>query len=129
MKLESAAYYGNDGLEITKEIYKTDNRYVLDTSLMLRDVIELLKKGEKRRDIAFAAQKALAEGLAELSVLSAEKAKVDIIGGSGGVFINEAITKTVKEYVENQGYKFVQHENSCPGDGSISLGQAFISCL
>lgn len=67
--------------------------------------------------------------MAELSVLSAEKAKVDIIGGSGGVFINEAITKTVKEYVENQGYKFVQHENSCPGDGSISLGQAFISCL
>ena len=31
------------------------------------------------------------------------------------------------EYVEKEGFEFIQHINSCPGDGSVSLGQAIIA--
>ena len=29
--------------------------------------------------------------------------------------------------IENAGLKFIQHTNSCPGDGSVSLGQAIVA--
>ena len=58
-----------------------------------------------------------------------DKKGVDIIGGSGGVFYNEAISMTIKNVVEDAGYRFLQHKNSCAGDGSVSLGQAAVAAL
>ncbi len=85
--------------------------------------------GENVKDIACSSQRAVAEGLAELAILAAEKKGIDNIGGSGGVFYNEAISMTIKNVVENAGFHFLQHKNSCAGDGSVSLGQAVVAAL
>ncbi|BAW31981.1 MAG TPA: carbamoyltransferase HypF [Methanothermobacter sp.] len=127
MKLESAAYKSTDNLEIPYRIREYEGRYVLDTTDLLGKVMELKSDGVRMVDIAAAAQRSISEGLAEMAVRVAEDLGVDVIGGSGGVFYNEAISLTIKGYVEGYGYRFVQHQNSCAGDGSVALGQAAIA--
>ena len=129
MKLESAAYNGEDVLEIPFEIESKRNNGMeyLNTSNILITALEMKQKGEKIGNIARAAQRAVSLGLAEMAVNAAEKTGIDIIGGSGGVFYNEAISIAVRDAVESAGYKFVQHKNSCAGDGSVSIGQAAVA--
>ncbi len=129
MKLESAAYHGEDVLEIPFEIKSNVNNGMeyLKTSNILLTVLEMKQNGEKIENIARAAQRSVALGLAEMAVNAAEKTGINIIGGSGGVFYNEAISIAVRDAVESAGYKFVQHKNSCAGDGSVSIGQAAVA--
>lgn len=127
MKLESSAFHGEDRLEIPYEINRINGMTTLNTSKILLGTLEMKQRGEKVENIARAAQKSLSLGLADLAMDAAESTGVNIIGGSGGVFYNEAISITISESVESQGYKFVQHKNSCAGDGSVSMGQAAVA--
>jgi hydrogenase maturation protein HypF len=102
---------------------------VLDTSKILLSVLKKKLAGEKVNNIALAAQKAVSIGLAELAIKTADKTGVDIIGGSGGVFYNEAISMAIKKRLESAGYEFIQHRNSCAGDGSVSMGQAAVAAM
>ncbi|WP_405292847.1 carbamoyltransferase HypF [Methanobrevibacter sp.] len=123
MKLESAAYYSTKNLEIPVMIENNQ----LNTTEILREVVRLYQKGEKKADVASAGQIAVARGLSELAIKSADKKKLNDIGATGGVFYNEAITDTVKNHVEKNGYNFIQHLNTCAGDGSVSLGQSIVA--
>jgi len=129
MKLESVAYRGIEKFEIPIKIRNYRGMDVLDTSSLILSVLEKLNAGEKVNDIALAAQKTVSNGLAELAIRTADKTGVDIIGGSGGVFYNEAISMDIKNRVELAGYSFIQHKNSCAGDGSVSMGQAAVAAL
>ena len=129
MKLESTAYYGEDMVEIPVVIKKQDGMFILDTSQILMSVFDAKNKGLRIQDIACSAQRALSEGLAKLGIIAAEKTGINVIGGTGGVFYNEAISKTIKDFVNENGYEFIQHKNTCAGDGSVSLGQAAIAAL
>ena len=123
MKLESAAYYSTNDLELPLII--EDN--ILNTTEILREVVKLYSKGYKKADIANATQKTIAEGLSELAIQSADKKGLEDIGATGGVFYNEAITDAVKNYIESKEYNFLQHKNTCCGDGSVSLGQTIVA--
>lgn len=127
MKLESFAYGASGDLTIPYKIKKVDNRQVLDTSVILKNIMEKIANGENKKEIAAAGQVAISEGLAEIAIDCADKKGIDVIGATGGVFYNEAITLATKNYIEKEGFKFVQHTNSCAGDGSLSLGQAAIA--
>jgi hydrogenase maturation protein HypF len=129
MKLESKAYHGEDLFDLPIKIVRKDGRDVLDTSQILLSVLEKKLEGEPVKHLACSAQRAVSEGLAELAILAARKKGVDNIGGSGGVFYNEAISMAIKNTVENAGYRFLQHKNSCAGDGSVSLGQTAVAAL
>lgn len=129
MKLESVAYKGNETFEIPVEFKKYDGRDVLDTSAIILCALNKLSAGENISNIALAAQKAVSIGLAELAIKTADKTGVDVVGGSGGVFYNEAISLIIKRRVESAGYRFIQHKNSCAGDGSVSMGQAAVAAL
>lgn len=123
MKLESAAYYSTEELELPLIIENNQ----LNTTEILREVVSLYDKGYKKADIACAAQRVIAMGLSEIALGAADKMNISDIGGTGGVFYNEAITGTVKSAVEGDGYNFVQHRNTCCGDGSVSLGQCIVA--
>ena len=127
MKLESAAFYGENTLEIPYEIGTNGGKEFLNTSNILISALELKDKGESIQDIARAAQNSVAFGLAQMAINAAEDVGVSVIGGSGGVFYNEAISVAVRNTVQSAGYIFVQHKNSCAGDGSVSIGQAAVA--
>lgn len=122
MKLESAAYYSTNDLEIPISIENN----ILNTTEILKEVVNLYQKGYKKADVAKAGQNAVAKGLAKIAVNVASDNNITDIGATGGVFYNEAITDTVKTYVEENEFNFIQHKNTCAGDGSVSLGQAVI---
>ena len=84
--------------------------------------LEQKDKGEKIHNIAGAAQNAVAYGLAEMAINSAEDVEVPVIQGCGEVFYGETRSVAVRDKVESAGYTFVQHKNSCAGDGLISIG-------
>lgn len=123
MKLESSAYYSTNELEIPAII--EDNQ--LNTTEILREVVRLYQNGEKKSDVAAAGQMAVAKGLSELAMNAADKRNINGIGATGGVFYNEAISETVKDIIESNGYDFIQHLNTCAGDGSVSLGQSIVA--
>jgi hydrogenase maturation protein HypF len=129
MKLESAAYQGEDKFKLPIKIIKTDGRDILDTSQILLSVMEKKLENESVHHIASSAQRAVSQGLAELAIRAADKTGVELIGGSGGVFYNEAVSMTIKKVVEDAGYRFLQHRDSCAGDGSVSMGQAAVAAL
>ena len=123
MKLESAAYYSTTELELPPIIEKNE----LKTTEILEEVVKLYLKGYKKSDIANAAQKTISNGLSELAIQSADKKGIRTIGATGGVFYNESITNNVKNYIESNEYNFIQHKNTCCGDGSVSLGQSIVA--
>jgi hydrogenase maturation protein HypF len=129
MKLESSAYQGEDIFELPIKIFKTDGRDILDTSRILLSVLEKKFEDESIHNLASSAQIAVSQGLAELAIRAADRTGVELIGGSGGVFYNEAVSMTIKKVVEDAGYRFLQHRNSCAGDGSVSMGQAAVAAL
>ena len=123
MKLESTAYFSTKELEISPIIENNQ----INTTEILREVVKLYQNGEKKSDVASAGQKAIANGLSELAIISADKRKINDIGATGGVFYNEAISDCVKNNIESNGYNFIQHTNTCAGDGSVSLGQSIVA--
>jgi hydrogenase maturation protein HypF len=129
MKLESTAYPGEDICDLPIKVVRKNGMDVLDTSKILLSVLEKKLEGYPIKDLACSAQRVVSQGLAEMAIKAADKKGVDTIGGSGGVFYNEAISMTIKKVVEDAGYRFLQHRNSCAGDGSVSLGQAAVAAL
>lgn len=126
MKLESMATKGFDMLDINLSTKVVDDRVLIDTSTLLYDILELLESGVVKEEIACATQRALAEKMVELAVVAAELYDTDVIGATGGVFYNQFISQVVKQTVLEEGYEFVQHEKTCAGDGSVSMGQCAV---
>jgi hydrogenase maturation protein HypF len=128
IKLEAAAGGGDsDRLSLKTSIKSVNGMKVLDTSNLLVDIVDALRKSVPKKQIAAAAQRALAEGLAEIAIDVASARGIRMVGGSGGVFYNRAITAAVRKSVEEAGLKFIQHELLPPGDGGISVGQAVVA--
>jgi hydrogenase maturation protein HypF len=124
MKLESAALKGKDLLNLTPE-FKGD---AVDTTLLVHEIFD--QKGKHSvADLACSAQHYLARSLAESAVEEAERLKVDFIGFSGGVAHNEHITLTIRRIVEENGFKFLVHDQVPPGDGGISFGQVIAAAF
>jgi len=127
MKLESAAKRGHDNIRISIKPYIENKKAIINTSDLLLEVIELLKSDVAVEEIACAAQRTLAESLSEVALMSASSHNVDKIGVTGGVFYNEFISEVVKQTVEDAGYTYLQHEQTCAGDGSVSMGQCAVA--
>lgn len=127
MKLESCAKKAFDLVKIDSVIETKNNRQIINTSDLLYEVINLIKSSIDVSEIACAVQRTLAESLTKIAINVAKKHGTNQIGATGGVFYNEFISEVVKQKVCNEGYDFIQHETTCAGDGSVSMGQCAIA--
>ncbi|MCX9012863.1 MAG: carbamoyltransferase HypF [Candidatus Methanoperedens sp.] len=125
MKLEAFAMKGRDTIDIPVLIKKKDDRYMLDTTEIIKEVY-LKKDHHLFHDIAASAQNAIARGLCRMAIKSAQDKNIDVIGFSGGVAYNDAIISTVRNIAEEEGFNFITHAKVPCGDGGISLGQTMI---
>jgi len=124
MKLEAAAMKGKDVLKLKPKIKSN----TLDTTQMLLEIFENRGK-HSIADLARSAHVYLAKGLATLAIEKALENDVKTIGFSGGVACNEILALTMRKIVEAHGLRFLVHEAVPPGDGGLSLGQAFAANL
>ncbi|MGC9345231.1 MAG: carbamoyltransferase HypF, partial [Candidatus Bathyarchaeales archaeon] len=124
MKLEAMAMKGKDVLKLEPTIKSN----TLDTTQMLLEIFENRGK-HSTTDLARSAHAYLAKGLATLAIEKALENDVKTIGFSGGVACNEILALTMQKIVEAHGLRFLVHEAVPPGDGGLSLGQAFAANL
>jgi hydrogenase maturation protein HypF len=128
IKLEAFASGGDPKRVKLEFLFKNvDGMRVIDTSQLLLEVIEALRSRIPRKHIAAAAQRAIAEGFATLALEAASAKGLRVVGASGGVFYNQAITSAVRKLIEEAGLRFVRHELLPPGDGGVSVGQAAVA--
>lgn len=120
MKLEAAAKGGKAVLNLPIN-FKGN---VIKTTELVEEIFNLRER-EAVKDLAYSAQKYIAESLAEFATLEAEGLGVKAVGFSGGVAYNRQISLTIKTVVEKGGFKFLYSRAVPPGDGGISLGQAY----
>jgi len=126
MKLESAARRGSDADAPTIPVVFSGD--VLDTSQILSGVYELMNGGRySRADLAYAAEDALACGVADAALRAAAKIGSDVVGLSGGVAYNDHIVRRIRQVVEDSGCVFITHKRVPCGDGGVSLGQAVVA--
>lgn len=124
MKLESAAINGRKVLGIKPMIHGN----ILNTTEIMVSIFEK-RKSFPKHDLAFSIHAYLAEGLAELAMEKALENGIKVVGFSGGVAYNQIITQIMREIIESNGLTFLIHKSVPPGDGGISLGQAFSASL
>lgn len=96
---------------------------ILLTSDLLRDVRAGLGRGMGVADAAATIQTALAKGIAELAVRSAERTGIRTAALSGGVAINRPIRETILAELSNAGITCLTNPRYPFGDGCISCGQ------
>ncbi len=86
----------------------------------------------KTCNVASAAQyfhKHLAHGLALMAAQGAKQTDCHIITLSGGVMQNATFSALLQHYLQNEGFTVLMAKHTPPGDGGISLGQAYYGCL
>lgn len=130
IKLEAAANLGDpEGVKLEPVIEKMNGSMVVNTSHLLLDILDALRARVPRKHLAAAAQRAIAKGLSSIAIDVASSRGISVVGASGGVFYNRAISMAVRKEVEASGLRFVQHELIPPGDGGISVGQAITAAV
>jgi hydrogenase maturation protein HypF len=98
----------------------------IDTTEILRQVLELKKEGVPIEEIAFAAQWFLGESLAALACTSCADEGTEFVGISGGVAVNRIVTEAAAKCVEREGLRLLAHRDVPPGDGGVSVGQVVV---
>ena len=121
MKLEAVSQH----TDIRLELHFLESEYgpVLDTTQSLLQIIDLMDKGVSRAQLAFAAQWHIGEALAEIACDIADAEEILHIGFSGGVALNNIITKSIDRKIRERRLVPVFHSLIPPGDGGISVGQ------
>jgi len=119
ISLESSSINGKD-IFIDPKI----SGNILDTTYLLKFIYENRDRLSPR-DLGYSAHAYLANGLAEIAAENALSTGIKVVGFSGGVAHNKIFTKILKEEIEKRGIRFLLHQKIPPGDGGISVGQAY----
>ena len=62
-----------------------------------------------------------------MAIMISEDTGISVMGLSGGVFVNDYITKTVADNLRNAGLTVLFNTKVPPGDGGTALGQVCIA--
>ncbi|HKL29762.1 MAG TPA: carbamoyltransferase HypF [Natrialbaceae archaeon] len=129
MRLEAAAA-GGTVLDYEVPFATRDGDRVVDVSALVQDADRMVTEdGHAVPDVAATVQDALARGLADIAIEAAQEKDLDAVGFSGGVAYNDAITRAIREAVEDADLEFLGHDRVPPGDGGIAYGQAVIASV
>ena len=79
--------------------------------------------------MAYSAQAYIANALATVAVRIAEEEGIKAIGFSGGVALNEQISFAIRKIVSDSGLEYYANTVVPPGDGGLSLGQAYLASI
>ena len=122
MRLEATAYGGRDRLELDPQL----DLPTIGTTKLVQSIYDSIAC-YSAADLAYSAESYLAHSLANAAIRIAEESGVKTIGFSGGVALNEHIATSIRKFISRAGFNFVSNISVPPGDGGISLGQAYLA--
>ncbi len=101
----------------------------LESTALIQAIVEDIQRKASIEIISRRFHNGLADGLTELACLAAQTEKTRHIGLSGGVMLNQTLFVELYRKLKSRGYVPLIHSKTSPGDGCISLGQAFYGRL
>ncbi|MEW8507040.1 MAG: carbamoyltransferase HypF [Candidatus Thiodiazotropha sp.] len=100
---------------------------LLDCTSLWSSLLEDLRKGCDRGEIAWRFHLGLAHALCETAGSMAERYELDTIALSGGVFQNKSLFELVTERLRETGFQVLTQRLVPANDGGLALGQAAIA--
>lgn len=127
IRLEAFAKQGKTyDFNLRLPIKKENRTYIIDTSDFILSIIENIKKS-KPENLAYEVHRTLGETLGELACQICDEYSISMIGLSGGSAVNNLLVKYIKQIINKNNKKIIQHKSLPPGDGCVSVGQAVVA--
>ncbi|HEY6897504.1 MAG TPA: carbamoyltransferase HypF [Rhodocyclaceae bacterium] len=129
-----AAYEGQaamllEGLAEGAHIAPLDGGWAIaaDGDLDLRPLLTaLFAEGDIRRGAALF-HTTLAAALAQWTIAAAARENIQTVALGGGCFLNHILTSKLRSHLQGAGLQVLEAQQIPPGDGGISLGQAWVA--
>jgi hydrogenase maturation protein HypF len=109
------------------EIRKEENVYIIDPDIILREIVEDIKKKVGTGIISFKFHITISEIINQICKILRDERNINKVCLSGGVFQNVfLLNETIKLLKKNKFEVFI-HNRVPANDGGLSLGQAIIA--
>jgi len=126
MELESFADPKAKG-RYSYSLAKRGGIWQLDVSPMWEEMLRDLQTGKDRSHIAMQFHLTLACAMVDALGKMRDETGLNRVVLSGGVFHNQVLLEEVTNRLQGKGFRVYQHTQVPPGDGGISLGQAYVA--
>ena len=99
----------------------------MSAALLLCELLEDLRTGMGKAQIAARFHAGVAEGFVRAAMLARSETGVSTVALSGGCMHNRRLARLLRAKLEAEGFKVYQHRNVSPGDGGLSYGQVAVA--
>ena len=123
MELEAMAKSKTDTL-LPFDIGETDDMYLLNFLPMIRKIIDELRAGRNKAEIAYAFHMTLPVAFLSMADAIRKRTGLNRVVLSGGCFQNRILTEATIAELDKAGFEVFFHEVLPTNDGCIALGQA-----
>ena len=113
---------GNE--ELDKLVYKNEERFILNTRMLIQQIVEEKMQGADRGRLAYLFHQVLAEQIVAVCSEARNSSGRNKVALSGGVFQNRLLLRLTGERLEQGGFEVLRHHMIPPNDGGIAIGQA-----
>jgi len=127
MILESVAAEGVEQYYDFELISRADEPLQLDLSVMFKQLIADLHRGQDRSVISAKFHSSLAAALLAMAKAARDSTKLNDVALSGGVFCNRYLANRLIKLLKKAGFCVSFNRNVPSNDGGISLGQAAVA--
>lgn len=100
---------------------------IVDTRLLIREVVDDLRSGTAREIIARRFHATLIEIIVEMCKLLSTQHGLKTVVCSGGVFMNRILATEGTARLQAEGFRVLTQQRVPPNDGGLSLGQLVIA--
>ncbi|MGD9169657.1 MAG: carbamoyltransferase HypF, partial [Candidatus Thiodiazotropha sp.] len=122
-----ASLHVNDNLSPYRlQIHMDNGNYRLDSATLWPSILEDLRAGLDKGEIAWRFHRGLAQSLSEAAVNIAHHHKLDNVALTGGVFQNKTLFELVSSRLREAGLNLLSPQHVPANDGGLALGQAAI---
>ncbi len=109
------------------QVIKSKGKYILDPSLMFKEIIADLKARQAKERIAYRFHLSVAEMARKMCIILRKESGINKVVLSGGVFQNNLLLSLILDLLYKKDFRVFVHRNLSCNDSGISLGQAVIA--
>lgn len=129
IELEYLAARAKKGYPLHIELAEKGDAVTGVTGTLFSDIIEAQEQGVPAGELARGFILAVAEFITEAGERIGQRTGIKSVALSGGTFQNRILSETVEREFKKKGFQVYWNEQVPPGDGGISLGQAYLMYL
>ncbi len=127
MLLEEAAIRGKDNIKPLDIPIDRDETIILQTGALTEYIVDLIKNGKSKEDIAYAFHNSIALSTVKIAEIIREEYAINRVALSGGVFQNRLLLNLVLSGLKGKEFDIYLPRKVPFNDGCIALGQLAVA--